>query len=379
MADIVILGGGFGGLATAAALKPAAERGHRIQLLDRRAEFMMGLRKLWILAGKASRAEGSRPLEAVRRHGASFSLEEVVAIEPDRKVVRTARRSLSYDFLVVSVGAELRPDLVPGSEHAVNLYDVAEVERAAQRLARWEEGRVLVGILGVPYKCPPAPYEAVLLLDGLFRERGVRGRVELGMFTPQPVSLPVAGPEACALLEAELDSRQIRFEPNHKVSRVEPGRVFFEGDPAQAWDLLLAVPPHRPPRLLAESGLAAEGEWIRPDPATLRTRWDGLFAIGDAIEIGLANRMALPKAGVFAEAQGKVVAAEILHELGLGPEPAGFDGAGFCFIETGEGRAAYVRGEFFAPGGPRVELSEPDSATLESKREFERARLEAWL
>lgn len=380
MADILILGGGFGGLAAAAALRPAAERGHRVVLVERKADFMMGLRKLWILLGKGSRREGTRSLEAVQRHGTTLLRDEVVAIEPDRKSVRTAGAALRYDFLVVALGAEPRADLVPGSEHAANLYDAAEVERAAVRVAAIRSGRVAVGILGLPYKCPPAPYEAAMLLDALFRERGARNAVEIVAFTPQPRSLPVAGPEACAFLEAELASRDIRFAPNRKVARVEAGRVRFEDGGEEPFDLLLGVPPHRPPRVVKDSGLAGEqGEWIRPDPGTLRTSWDGLFALGDAIEISLANKMPLPKAGVFAEAQAKVVAGEILHALGAGPEPPPFDGTGYCFMETGGGRAAYVRGDFFAAERPRVELSPPDQATYEAKREFERSRLEAWL
>lgn len=379
MAEIVILGGGFGGLAAAAALRPAAERGHRVVLVERKADFMMGLRKLWILTGKGSRREGARSLEAIRRHGATLLRDEVVAIEPDRKSVRTAGTALRYDFLVVALGAEPRADLVPGSEHAANLYDAAEVERTAPKVAAFRTGRVVVGILGLPYKCPPAPYEAAMLLDAMFRERGAREEVEIAAFTPQPASLPVAGPEACAFLEAELASRGIRFAPNRKVARLEPGRVRFEGGAEEPFDLLLGVPPHRPPRVLGESGLAGDGEWIRPDPGTLRTAWDGLFALGDAIEIPLASKMPLPKAGVFAEAQAKVVAAEILHALGAGPEPPPFDGTGYCFLEVGAGRAAYVRGDFFAPGRPRVELSRPDELTLDKKREFERSRLAAWL
>ncbi len=379
MAEIVILGGGFGGLGAAAALAPATRQGHRVLLIERRGEFMMGLRKLWILSGKETREKGARSMEGVRRHGATWLREEIVAIEHGRKRVRTAGSTHAYDFLIVAVGAEPRPDLVSGFEHAVNLYDVADVEQNAVRTSAFAEGRLVVGILGLPYKCPPAPYEAAMLLDARFREKGTRRRVELLTFTPQPMSLPVAGPEACAFLESQLATREIRFEPNRKAVRIEPGKVVFEGGGEQPFDLLLGVPPHRAPRMLKESGLVVSGEWIRPDPATLRTTWEDVFAIGDATEIPLANGMPLPKAGIFAEAQARVAAGHVLHALGLGTEPAPFDGKGYCFVEMGGDRAAYVRGEFMAPGRPRVEISEPDEATFRSKRDFERDRLNAWL
>ncbi|MDR7568165.1 MAG: FAD/NAD(P)-binding oxidoreductase, partial [Armatimonadota bacterium] len=288
MADIVILGAGFGGLSAIRELVPAVRAGHRVVLVDRKDRFFMGLRKLWVLSGRGGYEEGSRPLENVRRHGATWVQADLVEIEVDRRRVRTTGGELPYDFLIVALGAELRPDLVPGFEHAINLYDAAEVERHAPEVIRFSGGRLVVGIFGAPYKCPPAPYEAAMLLEDRFRRLGVRDRVELVAFTPQPASLPVVGPAGCATLEGWLAERGIRFLPGRRAQRVEPGQVAFDGE-ALPFDLLLAVPPHRPPRVVAESGLAPDGAWIRPDPKTLRTSFEGVYAVGDVTEILLPN------------------------------------------------------------------------------------------
>ncbi len=378
MADVVILGAGFGGLSAARELAPAARAGHRVVLVDRKDRFFLGLRKLWVLAGQGSYLEGSRPLENVRRHGATWVQADLLGVEPDRRRVHTTAGVFPYDFLIVALGAELRPDLVPGWEHAVNLYDAAEVERRAPEVRNLRAGQVVVGIFGVPYKCPPAPYEAAMLLEDRFRQLGVRDKVELVTFTPQPASLPVAGPAGCATLEGWLAERGIRFLPNRRAQRIEPGQVVFDGK-TLPFDLLLAVPPHRPPRVVAESGLAPEGAWIRPDPRTLRTAFENVYAVGDVTEILLPNGMPLPKAGVFAEAQGRVAARWVLHALGLGPEPEPFDGFGYCFIEVGGGRAAKVVGRFLEAPAPAVEIAPPDERTLAEKKAFERERLEAWL
>lgn len=377
MAQIVVLGGGFGGIAAAAALTPAARAGHHVTVVERRSEFLMGLRKLWILCGKGTRAEGTRPVEALRRHGAEVVRDEVVAIEPAAGRVRTTRGEIPFDYLIVALGAEPRPDLVPGFEHAGNLYDADEVERLSVAIEAIREGTVVVGILGVPYKCPPAPYEAAMLLHDYFVAKGVRAAVELRAFTVQPIALPVAGPEASRAVADMLADRGIAFEAGRKGPRIEPGRVVVEGGEI-AFDLLLGVPPHRPPRVIAESGLGGNGGWIRPDPSTLRTVHENVYAVGDVIEIPLANGMAIPKAGVFAEAQARIAAGGILHALGLGPEPAPFDGQGYCFIETGSDRAAFVRGRFLASPVPEIEMSEPSADSLERKRRFERERLDAW-
>jgi sulfide:quinone oxidoreductase len=378
MADIVILGAGFGGLSAAAALGDAVRAGHRVTVVERRREFLMGLRKTWMLTGTGTRQEGTRSVDGVGRHGAVLLDRQVVAIEPDRHHVRTDRETLSYDFLIVALGAQPRPDLVRGFEHGVNLYDPEDVERSAPRVTGFAGGRVLVAILGLPYKCPPAPYEAAMLIDGLFRRRGIRDRVDLVVSTPQAVSLPVAGPAVCAAVEGQLASKRIRFEPNREAKRVEPGRVVFDGGDIE-FDLLVGVPPHRPPTVVTESGLISQGVWIQPHPQTMRTDFERVFAVGDVTEIPMANGMPLPKAGVFAESQGLVAASQILWALGLVQEAMTFDGAGHCFIETGDGMAAKVSGDFMARPAPAVRFSHPTVDALAEKRAFEQERLAAWL
>ena len=376
MARIVILGGGFGGLSAAQALSPAARAGHEVVVVERREAFYLGLRKLWVLAGLADLATGSRSLRGIARHGARWVQDQVVAVDLGARRVRTAQGELSYDYLIVALGAEPRPDLVPGAAWALNLYDAHEVERRAAQVRGLRRGRVAVGILGLPYKCPPAPYEAAMLLDDLFRRQGVRDHVELVAFTPQPSSLPAAGPAACAAVEGQLQAKDIRFQPNRKVAAVEPGRVVFE-DGDLACDALVAVPPHRAPEVVVRSGLAENG-WVRADPRTLRTRDERVFAVGDVLELPMANGMPLPKAGVFAEAQGRVAASHILHELGLG-DPLEFDGFGYCFVEVGGQKAAKVVGNFLAQPAPQVQVSEPTHEAWQEKHLFEQERLEAWL
>lgn len=373
----LVLGGGFGGLAAAHRLR--ARLGERVEvtLVDRRGTFMMGLRILWTLVGAADRPGGSRGLEALARKGIRFLRDEVTGIDLDRKVVATREARLSYDALVVAPGAELRPDLVPGYDPVgSNLYDPDEVDRLAARVASVDRGRIGIGIFGAPYRCPPAPYEAAFLIDDLLRRRGVRDRVEIEVFTPLLSSLPVAGAAVCAQVEGRLAARGIRFLPGHKVAGIEGREVAFERD-RRAYDLLVGVPPHRAPVVVRSSGLT-DGEWVRPDPRTCATSIPGVYAVGDVTEMPLANGMMLPKAGVFAEAQGRVAADQIAGLYG-GTEPEGtFDGHGYCYVETGEGMATAIQGEFFAEPEPAVQVADPSPATLAEKREFEASRLAAW-
>jgi sulfide:quinone oxidoreductase len=348
-----------------------------VTLIDRRGTFMLGLRILWTLVGQAARAEGTRSHEALAAKGIRYLRDEVVRIDLDRRQVVTRGGTLGYEALVVALGAELRPDLIPGYDpEGSSLYDPDQAERIAARLSALDRGRIGIGILGVPYKCPPAPYEAAFLIDDLLRQRGVRARIEIEVSTPMPHSLPVAGPEMCRMVEEMLAARGIHFLPGRTVAAVEGHEVVFEQE-RRAYDLFIGIAPHRAPAVVRDSGLTS-GEWVRPDPITCRTPWPAVYAVGDVTEVPLANGMMLPKAGVFAEAQGRVAAEHIAQMLGAGAAAEVFDGAGYCYMETGGGMAAEVRGQFFAHPNPLITPLPPSRQGLESKRAFETSRLAEW-
>jgi sulfide:quinone oxidoreductase len=375
---IVILGAGFGGLTVAIELRAALGPEHEIVVVERNDSYLMGLRKLWILAGLATAEEGRRPVGALAGNGIRLVREQITRIDLAARTVETSGPSLTYDHLVVALGAEGRPDLVPGfREHARNLYDAESVIRASREIAAFSSGRLLVAIAGIPYKCPPAPFEATMLLESAFRARGVREQISLTVTSPQPMSLPIVGKAACSVIETELLFKGIEFFPNKKVQQIEAGRVLYE-DGEVPYDLLVGVPPHRCPPVVKQSGLTGEGEWVKVNPQTMETAHPGVWAIGDVTEIMTAVNMPLPKAGVFAEGQGKVVAAAIAARVAGAAPPDSFDGYGYCFLEMGDGVARLVRGHFLAEGGPQVELAMPGPEHAQAKEQFERERLDRW-
>jgi sulfide:quinone oxidoreductase len=378
MQRAVILGAGFGGISAALGLRRRWGSEHEIVLVDRQPTFLMGLRKLWALVGIGTLGGGQRDRSALEAHGIRFLRREIRAIDPAARRVTTDDATLDADYLVVALGAEPRPDLVPGlAENAHDLYDAAAIPALARIVAGWEGGRMAIVIAGVPYRCPPAPYECAMLLDAHLRERGLRDRTTLTVTTLQPMLLPNAGAEGSAWLAEQLAERGIAFRTGRGVERVEPGRVVYESDALDA-DLIIGVPPHRPPPVLASSGLAGDGPWVPVDPGTLETRYPGVYAIGDVTNIPLANGLSLPKAGLFAELQGDRVAAAIAAQvLGAQPPPP-FDGRGYCFIEMGLDQATRVEGDFFATPEPTVSLVGVAEEHARDKRSFEADRLRAW-
>ncbi len=238
--------------------------------------------------------------------------------------------------MVVALGAMRDPDAIPGfRDHAIDVYDAGASVAGAAAIDAFAGGRIVIGVFGAPYPCPPGPYELALLLAERMDARGTPGGIFV--FTPQPGSLPILGTDACASFDGRLANAGITFRPKTQATSVEAGAVLTADGTRIPFDLLLGVPPHRVPPVVAAAGLTGPSGWVAVDARTLETRFPGVSAIGDVTAIPLANGMPLPKAGVFAHAEGEVVAARIADALG-GREPtATFSGQGMCFLETGHG------------------------------------------
>jgi len=192
--------------------------------------------------------------------------------------------------------------------------------------------------------------------------------------------MPTAGPEMGAAVRGILESRGIGFHPEQTVERIEPAarELVLAGGERVAFDLLLGVPPHRAPAVLRESALAGETGFVPVDRGTLATTVDGVFGIGDATSIPIAGGKFLPKAGVFAHGQAEVVAHRIAAELRGRTATNRFDGKGACFLEMGDGVAAYASGDFYAEQGPQVRLRRPGRHWHLAKVAFERYWLWRW-
>jgi sulfide:quinone oxidoreductase len=377
-ARTLVLGGGFGGIATAVELRRLMGDDHEIVLVDRNPEFTMGLRKLWELVGHGTIADGSRSRALLASHGVEFLHTEIDAIDPSGRRAKTSDGWLDGDHLVVALGAGSRPDLVPGlQEHGHDIWDFAGVPTAAEALRAFDGGRILVLIAGAPYPCPPAPYECAIHLHEHVLARGLRDRTELAIATLQPMLMPNAGRDGSEWMGQQLAERGISYRLGAKTERVEPDRVVL-ADGELPFDLLLSVPPHLPPAVVADGGLTAGHGWIAVDAGTLAMSHEGVYAVGDVTLIPLANGLPFPKAGVMAELQGTRVARAIAAELRGEEPPAPFDGSGFCPIELGSGSAALVEGHWYAQPEPAVTITGPSAAHADDKAAFETEHLERW-
>jgi sulfide:quinone oxidoreductase len=380
MAQILVLGGGFGGLAAATTLRSILDDHHRIVVLDRRDHFYMGFAKLWDLAGIRPLSAGTRPLSNVEAHGVEFAQTTITGIEAADRLVHTTDGTHEADALIVALGAGSAPRhaAMLSGPGAHDLYDGESVAAIRSDLQALQAGRVLISILGGPHKCPPAPFEGALIVDQLLRQHGAREHVEVVMTTPKPITLPVAGVDASKYVADRLADHGIVVLPEHAVTGVHATdrTVTFANGATEAYDLLLGVPANVAPPVVATSDLVGPSGWIEPDRHTLRTAFDGVYAVGDCVSIPTSNGE-LPMAGVFAAACGEVAAHNVAADLGIG-DGASYDGHGYCFLELPGKQVAYVEGNFYEDP-PDVALTEADEEQFRRKQAYESDRLEAWL
>ena len=376
MKRVLILGGGFGGVAAARRLKQSLDERDEVILVDRRDYFMVGFRKSWALVGQSTLEAGQRRLDSLTHLGIRVMKDPVTRIDPVARTAWMGDQRLSADALIIALGAELAPETVPGfPDYAYNVYDPNDIPRAAQALREFGGGKLLIGVFGVPYKCPPAPYEMALLVREALQGRGVRADVEV--FTPQPVSMPLLGQAGCDVIDSRLADNGITFLPNRKASAVEASEVVFPNE-RRRFDLLFGVPPHRPPAVVRESGLVGESGWISVNSRTLETQFPNVYAVGDVVQIAMANGKPLPKAGVFAEAMGETAADHIAAVFADKEPDAAFKGEGGCYLEVGGGQAMMVKGHFLAVPDPEIALTDASARNLDEKRAFEEQRLQTW-
>jgi sulfide:quinone oxidoreductase len=263
---VLILGGGVGGIVAAATLRKKLGKRHHVVLLDKKADFHFTPSYLWVITGSRTKNQICRPLASLSQKRAEFLQEEAQRIDPEKKVVQTEKAEVAYDYLIISLGADLSPESIPGYSAGAmyNLYDVNALPKIRESLLDIGSGSVLILIASSPFKCPAAPYEAALLADYILRKKGTRDKVSVSIFTPEPLPMPTAGPTMGNAVKQMVEARDIQFSPGHKVAKIDPKEktVSFENQSKTTFDLLLVIPPHKAPKALDGSGLSGETGWI---------------------------------------------------------------------------------------------------------------------
>ena len=378
----VVLGGGIGGLVAARELRRRLPTHQRVVVVDRAAEHVYKPSLLWQMVGERRPREFTRPLARLQRKGVELRRAEVEALDLENRVVSTSTGDLDYDALVLSLGAQLAPEEVPGlGEIGHNLYTPEGCTQIHAALDRLADGSVGILIPALPFACPAAPYEAAFLAEAFLRKKGIRRKVKIHLFTPEHAPMPVAPAALGDAVADMLAARGIEYHPLFTFQELRPDtrEVVASDGRAHAVDVLMCVPPHRAPDVVRRSALMGVSGFVHVDASTLETDYAGVYAIGDVATIKLPNGKALPKAGVFAHAEAKVVASRIAGTVDGRSPDAVFGGKGHCWIELGDGRAAFAGGDFYAEPEPRIRIQRPSRPLHWGKVAFEKWWLRHWL
>jgi sulfide:quinone oxidoreductase len=370
---VVVLGAGFGGLEAATTLSEALGDAVDVTLIDKNDSFVFGFSKLDVMFGRERPEEVRLPYRNIAKPGVRYLQETVTAIDPEARRVSTDQGVHEADFLIVALGADYDMDATPGlAEGGNEFYTVAGAERLRAVIPEFTQGKAVIGVCGAPFKCPPAPSEAALLLHDNLLARGIRDACEISFVIPFGTPVPPSPETSAALVEAFAE-RDIDFVPNRRVAALDPERrvVVLDDDSEMPFDLFLGVPKHRAPDVILASGMAEDG-YIPVESRTLRTRFANVFALGDVATVGV------PKAGVFAERAGRAVAESLAASIRNGEQPEGYDGLGSCYIEFGAGQVGRVNVDFLSGPKPTGAYQEPSVALAAEKEHFGSSRRARW-
>lgn len=383
---IIILGAGFGGLCISNILRKNLDHTNDIIVIDKKDSFMMGLTNLWILDGRRRLENSKIPLTNLKSKGITFIQDEIIKIDTKSKIVKTLLHvDQSYDFLVIALGAEMSTNMIPGFNlhNNFNLYDGESIPSLRKQILSLEKGKIAIVIMGFPYKCPPAPYESALIIDQIIRNFDRRNQIDIDVYFPSILPLPVAGEQTNSKLIFMLKKQNVNLFPNYSLKEVHHYNLEFHNGQKKEYDILAGIPFHFPPDVIKKSGLIEpKGNWISVNKFTLETRFKDVFAIGDVTEIKINDIIAVPKAGIFAEGQARSVASQILHKISKCSQEypiLEFDGKGFCFMETGNGKAGFIDTNFYNSDGAITILKEPSTTYYKKKINFEKHRIKEWL
>lgn len=370
--QVLVLGAGFGGLEVASRLSAEAADRVDVTVIDQSDAFVFGFSKLETLFGRSD-TTWRTPYSALDLPSVTFRQERITRIDPESKKVETSGGSYVADVIVIALGADLNIAATPGlAESGHEFYSVAGAERAAAAVRDFGAGHAVVAVAGTPYKCPPAPCEAALMLDDYLVQRGRRAETHITVVSPLPAPVPPS-PETSAAIHDAFAMRGITFRASARMTEVDGDRrkVRLENGEELDYDLLLGVPRHCPPPVVATLPAGTDG-WVHVDPFTLRTAHPDVYAVGDVADAPV------PRAGVFAERAAAVVAEQILSGLD-GRDVVPYDGYGACYIEFGGGPVARVEVTFMTAdgvqGGP---FSPPSMELAADKEQFGTTRIARW-
>ena len=372
MQQVVVLGGGVGGTLAAnliaRKLKKQISRGEAaVTVVDASGNHTYQPGYMYIAMGQERAEKLVRPEKSLLDRNVNLVVGGVTRIDTTTQVVTLeAGTTLAYDQLVIATGSRIVPEEIEHfDEEAHHFYTAEASARLRKALDRFKGGKIVIGIAGIPYKCPPAPLEVAFLIESELRDRKLRDRTELTFLSPinRAFTIESVSDMATPIFE----EKGIRLELLAGIASIDPERkvVITDAFEEHPYDLLIVVPPHKGAQVVIDSGLAPKSGWIPTDRHTLQVktvakpapgqadadipRYANVYALGDATDLPLS------KAGSTAHFEAPIVAERVAAAV-QGREPEGKDasytGKVMCFFEVGDGKGTLLQFDYDHPPKP---------------------------
>lgn len=357
MNRVVVLGGGVGGTLVSNLLvrklhSEIARDEASVTLIDEKGQHVYQPGFMYIAMGRERAERLRRPERSLLDGEVQLRVGRIVRIdEANAHVEMEDSSEIGYDQLVIATGSRIVPEEIEHfAEEAHHFYNPEAAMRLRRALDAFTGGKIVIGIAGMPYKCPPAPPEVAFLIESELRERGLRERSEMHYCSPigRAFTIETVSEMATPILE----QKGIELHTFFNVETIDPARKVvqsLEGEELP-YDLLILVPPHRGARLVIDSGLAPASGWLPTDHHTLQVGGrPNVYALGDATDLPLS------KAGSTAHFEAPIVAERIAAAI-QGREPQGkhasYTGKVMCFFEVGDGKGTLLQFDYDHPPRP---------------------------
>jgi sulfide:quinone oxidoreductase len=328
MKKLVILGHGTGGTIIATKMREKLpEREWDITVIDKDWQHHYQPGWLFIPFGIYNRGDCIKPKSKFVPHGVNLVLDEIIEVDPEKRLVKTKQATFNYDWLVVATGCGINPEEVEGmlgegwGKDIHNFYTLDGALALQDKLKYFQKGRVVVNIAELPFKCPVAPLEFCFMSDWFFDTHGVRDNIEIELVTPLPGAF--TKPQASAMLGNLAEEKNIKITPNFQISGVDAGRkviTSYDGREVN-YDLLVSIPPNFGAQCIIDSNMGDPMGYVDTDHNTLKAKnFDRVYVIGDAANVPTS------KAGAVAHYEADVVADNLLREIDGQPPWPNYDG-----------------------------------------------------
>lgn len=344
--DVLILGGGVGGTVVANLVAKELGDQARVTVVDTTGIHVYQPGFLYVAIGQEHPEALQRPEASLLRHDIKLVVDRATRVDPAaQKVVLASGRTLRYDELLLATGSRTVMEEVPGGAGAHDFYTMDGATRLFKALKEFKGGKIVIGVAGIPYKCPPAPVEFAFLLDDYLRARHIRDKSEIKLLSPLNRAFTIEA--TSKLVQPILAERGIELTGFFNVETVDPivkTVTSLEGETME-YDLLVLVPPHRGQKVIEDSALGDERGWVPVDKNTLKhTRLEHIWAVGDTTNIPISKSGSVAHYEASVAADGIVAAAR-----GEAPPTHVYDGKVMCFLETGQGQATTIRFDYDHP------------------------------